>query len=130
MSCAQQMLYLTEFKCLDTGNDILTKSIDKFTLTGRSNLIQESRPPYTGNIYFRECNQSFGKEYNALPADLPEDWYKITKEQAFESIKSLEGTLFIYIYIYKRKPSYLDFTGTRERWAHKTYKIYKVYHIY
>ncbi|XP_039389819.1 up-regulator of cell proliferation-like [Mauremys reevesii] len=36
---------------------------------------------------FKEFNHQFAREYDALPADLPEDWGKITEEQALESIK-------------------------------------------
>ncbi|XP_067400751.1 interferon-induced very large GTPase 1-like [Emydura macquarii macquarii] len=36
---------------------------------------------------FKEFNEDFAKEFQALPADLPEDWHKITKEQALESLK-------------------------------------------
>uniref|UniRef100_A0A669B5Z5 VLIG-type G domain-containing protein n=1 Tax=Oreochromis niloticus TaxID=8128 RepID=A0A669B5Z5_ORENI len=32
-------------------------------------------------------NDNFAKEYNAEPADIPEEWKKITKEQAEESLK-------------------------------------------
>ncbi|KAJ7314134.1 hypothetical protein JRQ81_006072 [Phrynocephalus forsythii] len=36
---------------------------------------------------FKEFNQQFAKSYQAEPADLPEDWKEITKEQALESIQ-------------------------------------------
>ncbi|TFJ97820.1 G patch domain and ankyrin repeat-containing protein 1 [Platysternon megacephalum] len=36
---------------------------------------------------FKEFNHQFAREYDALPADLPEEWGEITKEQALESIK-------------------------------------------
>ncbi|XP_060112655.1 up-regulator of cell proliferation-like isoform X2 [Heteronotia binoei] len=36
---------------------------------------------------FKEFNQQFAKEYDALPADLPEDWERLTKQQALESIQ-------------------------------------------
>ncbi|XP_034624739.1 interferon-induced very large GTPase 1-like [Trachemys scripta elegans] len=38
---------------------------------------------------FKEFNCQFASEYKAKPADLPEDWGKITKEQALESIKGI-----------------------------------------
>uniref|UniRef100_A0A8C3STI0 VLIG-type G domain-containing protein n=1 Tax=Chelydra serpentina TaxID=8475 RepID=A0A8C3STI0_CHESE len=38
---------------------------------------------------FKEFNGKFAGEYKAKPADLPEDWQKITKEQALESIKGI-----------------------------------------
>ncbi|KAL8176537.1 UNVERIFIED_CONTAM: hypothetical protein K2H54_036067 [Gekko kuhli] len=36
---------------------------------------------------FKKFNQQFAKEYHALPADLPEDWERLTKQQALESIQ-------------------------------------------
>ncbi|XP_065450280.1 interferon-induced very large GTPase 1-like [Chrysemys picta bellii] len=36
---------------------------------------------------FKEFNHQFAEAFDALPADLPGDWYKITKEQALESLK-------------------------------------------
>ncbi|XP_042328780.1 interferon-induced very large GTPase 1-like isoform X2 [Sceloporus undulatus] len=36
---------------------------------------------------FNKYNQQFAKEYKALPADLPEDWKRITKQQALGSIQ-------------------------------------------
>ncbi|KAH0626339.1 hypothetical protein JD844_001275 [Phrynosoma platyrhinos] len=36
---------------------------------------------------FSKYNQQFAKEYNALPADLPKVWKRITKQQALESIQ-------------------------------------------
>ncbi|XP_068103306.1 up-regulator of cell proliferation-like [Hyperolius riggenbachi] len=36
---------------------------------------------------FKEFNEAFAKEYDALPAELPEDWYNITKEDAFKSLE-------------------------------------------
>ncbi|KAJ6652135.1 hypothetical protein lerEdw1_013175 [Lerista edwardsae] len=36
---------------------------------------------------FKEFNQEFADEYAAKPADFPDDWKKITKEQALESIQ-------------------------------------------
>ncbi|XP_065258516.1 up-regulator of cell proliferation-like [Emys orbicularis] len=48
-------------------------------------------PSLTASDYwkfvFKEFNHQFAKEFDALPADLPEDWGKITKEQALESLK-------------------------------------------
>nr|XP_032619009.1 LOW QUALITY PROTEIN: up-regulator of cell proliferation-like [Chelonoidis abingdonii] len=48
-------------------------------------------PSITASDYwkfvFKEFNHQFAKEFDALPADLPDDWYKITKEQALESLK-------------------------------------------
>uniref|UniRef100_A0A8C3SP66 Interferon-induced very large GTPase 1 n=1 Tax=Chelydra serpentina TaxID=8475 RepID=A0A8C3SP66_CHESE len=38
---------------------------------------------------FQKFNQEFAKQYNAKPADLPEDWGTITKDQALESIKQI-----------------------------------------
>ncbi|XP_075037380.1 up-regulator of cell proliferation-like [Mixophyes fleayi] len=35
---------------------------------------------------FKEFNEEFAKEYKAKPADLPEDWSKITLEQALQSL--------------------------------------------
>ncbi|XP_062994197.1 interferon-induced very large GTPase 1-like [Elgaria multicarinata webbii] len=34
-----------------------------------------------------EFNHDFAQEYNAKPADLPEEWKKITKEQALQALK-------------------------------------------
>ncbi|XP_063286851.1 up-regulator of cell proliferation-like [Pelobates fuscus] len=36
---------------------------------------------------FKEFNTQFAKEYKANPAELPEDWYQITKEQALQNLK-------------------------------------------
>ncbi|XP_054851342.1 up-regulator of cell proliferation-like [Eublepharis macularius] len=36
---------------------------------------------------FKEFNQRFAKKYKALPADLPEDWKRLTKQHALESIQ-------------------------------------------
>ncbi|XP_053116572.1 interferon-induced very large GTPase 1-like isoform X2 [Hemicordylus capensis] len=36
---------------------------------------------------FKEFNHDFAIKYKAKPADLPEDWEKITKEQALEALK-------------------------------------------
>ncbi|KAM5151689.1 uncharacterized protein ACMZJ9_009930 [Mantella aurantiaca] len=36
---------------------------------------------------FKEFNKQFAKEYKAKPANLPEEWYEISKEQAIESLK-------------------------------------------
>ncbi|XP_042329732.1 up-regulator of cell proliferation-like [Sceloporus undulatus] len=36
---------------------------------------------------FKELNHDFAREYRAKPADLPEDWKTITKEQAFQALK-------------------------------------------
>ncbi|KAL8176552.1 UNVERIFIED_CONTAM: hypothetical protein K2H54_036234 [Gekko kuhli] len=36
---------------------------------------------------FKEFNHEFAHQYRAKPADLPEDWKKITQEQALESLK-------------------------------------------
>uniref|UniRef100_A0A8C4WKV2 VLIG-type G domain-containing protein n=2 Tax=Gopherus evgoodei TaxID=1825980 RepID=A0A8C4WKV2_9SAUR len=48
-------------------------------------------PSITASDYwkfvFKEFNHQFAKEFDALPADLPEDWGKITKEQALEGLK-------------------------------------------
>ncbi|CAM4562997.1 unnamed protein product, partial [Lepidochelys olivacea] len=48
-------------------------------------------PSITASDYwkfvFKEFNHQFAKEFDALPADLPEDWGNITKEQALESLK-------------------------------------------
>ncbi|XP_043405217.1 interferon-induced very large GTPase 1-like isoform X6 [Chelonia mydas] len=38
---------------------------------------------------FQKFNREFAKQYNALPADLPEDWGTITEDQALESIKQI-----------------------------------------
>ncbi|XP_075784738.1 interferon-induced very large GTPase 1-like [Pelodiscus sinensis] len=38
---------------------------------------------------FHKFNHQFAKQYNAKPADLPEDWGTITKEEALESIKQV-----------------------------------------
>ncbi|CAM5119491.1 unnamed protein product [Eretmochelys imbricata] len=48
-------------------------------------------PSITASDYwkfvFKEFNHQFAKEFDALPADLPEDWGEISKEQALESLK-------------------------------------------
>ncbi|XP_053881098.1 up-regulator of cell proliferation-like [Malaclemys terrapin pileata] len=48
-------------------------------------------PSITASDYwkfvFKEFNHQFAKAFDALPADLPEDWCKITKEQALKSLK-------------------------------------------
>ncbi|KAM8961676.1 up-regulator of cell proliferation isoform 2-T2 [Pelodytes ibericus] len=36
---------------------------------------------------FKEFNKQFSDQYNARPADLPQDWYNITKEQALQSLR-------------------------------------------
>nr|XP_006134415.1 interferon-induced very large GTPase 1-like isoform X1 [Pelodiscus sinensis]XP_014434665.1 interferon-induced very large GTPase 1-like isoform X1 [Pelodiscus sinensis] len=36
---------------------------------------------------FRKFNSQFAREYDALPANLPPDWKKLTKEQALQSIR-------------------------------------------
>ncbi|XP_069812373.1 up-regulator of cell proliferation-like [Dendropsophus ebraccatus] len=36
---------------------------------------------------FKEFNAQFAKEYNAKPANLPKDWYNISKDQALESLR-------------------------------------------
>nr|XP_056720187.1 up-regulator of cell proliferation-like [Euleptes europaea] len=36
---------------------------------------------------FKVFNQQFARKYRALPADLPEDWERLTKQQALESIQ-------------------------------------------
>ncbi|KAL8176554.1 UNVERIFIED_CONTAM: hypothetical protein K2H54_036272 [Gekko kuhli] len=36
---------------------------------------------------FKEFNHEFAEQYNAKPADLPEDWKNITQEQALEALK-------------------------------------------
>ncbi|XP_033024254.1 interferon-induced very large GTPase 1-like [Lacerta agilis] len=36
---------------------------------------------------FKMFNDDFAREYNAKPADLPEDWGNITKEQALQALK-------------------------------------------
>ncbi|XP_043373144.1 up-regulator of cell proliferation-like [Dermochelys coriacea] len=50
-------------------------------------------PSITASDYwkfvFKEFNHQFAKEFKALPADLPEDWGKITKEQALEGLKEV-----------------------------------------
>nr|XP_060636162.1 interferon-induced very large GTPase 1-like [Anolis sagrei ordinatus] len=38
---------------------------------------------------FNKYNQKFAEEYDALPAVLPEDWKRITKQQALESIQEV-----------------------------------------
>ncbi|XP_067401850.1 up-regulator of cell proliferation-like isoform X2 [Emydura macquarii macquarii] len=38
---------------------------------------------------FKEFNHRFASEYKDKPADLPEEWGKITKEQALESVKGI-----------------------------------------
>ncbi|XP_044870470.1 interferon-induced very large GTPase 1-like [Mauremys mutica] len=38
---------------------------------------------------FKEFNHQFARKYKAKPADLPENWGKITKEQALESMKGV-----------------------------------------
>nr|XP_042703617.1 interferon-induced very large GTPase 1-like isoform X2 [Chrysemys picta bellii] len=38
---------------------------------------------------FQKFNQEFAEQYNAKPADLPEDWGTITEDQALESIKQV-----------------------------------------
>ncbi|XP_065450273.1 up-regulator of cell proliferation-like [Chrysemys picta bellii] len=48
-------------------------------------------PSITASDYwkfvFKEFNHQFAEAFDALPADFPEDWCKITKEQALESLK-------------------------------------------
>ncbi|XP_053881071.1 up-regulator of cell proliferation-like [Malaclemys terrapin pileata] len=48
-------------------------------------------PSITASDYwkfvFKKFNHQFAKAFDALPADLPEDWGDITKEQALESLK-------------------------------------------
>ncbi|XP_044870494.1 interferon-induced very large GTPase 1-like [Mauremys mutica] len=48
-------------------------------------------PSITASDYwkfvFKEFNHQFAEEFDALPANLPDDWYKITKDQALESLK-------------------------------------------
>ncbi|XP_018431092.1 PREDICTED: interferon-induced very large GTPase 1-like, partial [Nanorana parkeri] len=41
-------------------------------------------------LVFKEFNQSLAELYNANPANIPHDWYKLTKDQA---LKSLQKTL-------------------------------------
>ncbi|XP_065278448.1 interferon-induced very large GTPase 1-like [Emys orbicularis] len=38
---------------------------------------------------FKEFNHQFARQYDTKPAHLPEDWVKITKEQALQSIKAV-----------------------------------------
>lgn len=49
-------------------------------------------PSIEASVYwkyiFKEFNEEFAKEYKALPAELPEDWYRITKERALESLEN------------------------------------------
>ncbi|XP_044870429.1 up-regulator of cell proliferation-like [Mauremys mutica] len=48
-------------------------------------------PSITASNYWKfvlkEFNDQFAEEFGALPADLPQDWGKITKEQALESLE-------------------------------------------
>ena len=38
-------------------------------------------------------NERFAEEYEQTPADLPEEWKKITQEEALESLKTIKESL-------------------------------------
>lgn len=48
-------------------------------------------PSITASDYWKfvlkEFNQEFAEEYAAEPADLPDDWRRITKEQALRNLQ-------------------------------------------
>ncbi|XP_077170626.1 up-regulator of cell proliferation-like isoform X2 [Paroedura picta] len=51
----------------------------------------QADPSITASDYwrfvFKTFNRQFAKEYRAIPADLPKDWERLTKQQALESIQ-------------------------------------------
>ena len=40
-------------------------------------------------------NERFAEEYEKKPADLPEEWKKITQEEALESLKQIKPSDFM-----------------------------------
>ncbi|XP_072832988.2 interferon-induced very large GTPase 1 isoform X2 [Pogona vitticeps] len=86
--CSSDVISNAQFRNVDTGGEWHPyKEYRKYYPDWRIQPDASISASDYWKFVFKEFNQQFAKRYKACPADLPEDWKKITKKQALESIQ-------------------------------------------
>ncbi|XP_069840756.1 interferon-induced very large GTPase 1-like [Dendropsophus ebraccatus] len=88
--CTTEVVTNTQFKCLATKWEL--RHYKEYRKVYPDWKIQPD-PSIEASVYwkyiFKEFNKQFAEKYKAKEAKLPGDWYKITKEQAAQSLSTI-----------------------------------------